>query len=113
MRKLSTLLFVHWADHGIFSQKLVVPSFATRNSYLSDEILSSQSFCLIFQEIERFSSVYRLMPEKDLRFEAITSQILEAVMNIREHWVRSYYFVGKVAELLKIIKTQAAHYFSC
>lgn len=52
------------------------------------------------------------MPEKDLRFETITSQILEAVMNIGEHFVQSYYSVDKVAELLKIIKTQAAHYFS-
>lgn len=88
----------------------MVPSFATRNSSLSDEILSSQSFSLIFQEIEGFSSVYRLMPEKDLRFETIRSQILEAVMNIREHWVQFYYFVGKVAELLKIINVQATHY---
>lgn len=52
------------------------------------------------------------MPETDLRLETITSQSLEAVSNITELYVKSYYFVGKTAELLKVINTQASHYLS-
>lgn len=54
--------------------------------------------------------VSRLMTEKDLKLGTIISQILEAVESVREHWIQSYYSVGKMAKPLNVPNTQAAHY---
>jgi hypothetical protein len=50
------------------------------------------------------------MTEKDLKLGTIISQILEAVESVREHWIQSYYSVGKMAKPLNVPNTQAAHY---